>query len=73
MRSLRIRKTKARSATITRMPVNVFVFRCLVRIISLFSISEISSLHLASITLQAGLCLTLSKIRNEFFRVAASS
>ena len=37
---------------------SAFVVHCLDSIIPLVSISEISSLYLASVTAQAGLCLT---------------
>ena len=37
--------------------ISAFVVRCLDSIISLVSISEISSLYLASVAAQAGLCL----------------
>ena len=38
--------------------ISVFLVRCLDSIISLVSISEISSLYLASVAAQAGLSLT---------------
>ena len=41
--------------------ISVFVVRCLESIIPLFSIPEISSLCLASVAAQAGLCLTWSQ------------
>ena len=39
--------------------ISAFVVRCLDSIIPLVSISKISSLYLASLAAQAGLCLTL--------------
>ena len=41
--------------------ISAFVVRCLDSIISLVSISKISSLYLASVAAQAGLCLTWSQ------------
>ena len=41
--------------------ISTFVVRCLDSIISLVSKSEISSLYLASVAVQAGLCLTWSQ------------
>ena len=38
--------------------LSVFVIRCLDSIIPLVSISDISSLYVASVDAQAGLCLT---------------
>ena len=41
--------------------ISAFVVRCLDSIIPLVSISEISSLYLASVAAQTGLCLTWSQ------------
>ena len=41
--------------------ISTFVVRCLDSIIPLVSISETSSLYLASVAAQAGLCLTWSQ------------
>ena len=47
--------------------ISTFVVRCLDRIIPLVSISEISSLYLASVAAQAGLSLTCSKNPKDRF------
>ena len=47
--------------------ISAFVVRCLDSIISLDSIAEISSLQLASVAAQAGLCLTLSETAEDTF------
>ena len=49
--------------------ISAFVIRCLDSIISLVSISEISSLYLASVSEQAGLSLTWSKTPETGFHV----
>ena len=49
--------------------ISAFVIRCLDSIISLVSISEISSLYLASVATQAGLCLTWSQTSKTDFLV----
>ena len=50
----------------------VFVVRCLDSIISLDSIAEISRLYLASVAVQAGLCLAWSETPEDTFcRVVA--
>ena len=49
--------------------ISPFVVRCLDSIISLVSISEISSLYLASVAAQAGLCLTWSQTPKTGFLV----
>ena len=46
-----------------------FVVRCLDSIIPLVSVSEISSLYLASVAVQAGLSLTSSKTMKTGFLV----
>ena len=48
-------------------PISAFVVHCLDSIIPLVSISEISSLYLASVTVQAGLSLTWSKTPKKGF------
>ena len=47
--------------------ISAFVVRCLDSVIPLVSISEISSLHLASVAAQAGLSLTWSKTQRQVF------
>ena len=47
--------------------ISAFVVRCLDSIISLDSISEISSLYLASVAEQAGLSLTWSQSPEDTF------
>ena len=47
--------------------INTFVVRCLDSIIPLLSIAKISSLHLASVAEQAGLCLTWSQTPEDRF------
>ena len=49
--------------------ISAFVVRCLDSIIPLVSISEISSLYLASVAAQAGLCLTWSQTPKTGFLV----
>ena len=49
--------------------ISFFVVRCLDSIIPLVSISEISSLYLASVAAQAGLCLALSQMPKTSFLV----
>ena len=49
--------------------ISTFVVRCLYSIISLVSKSEISSLYLASVAVQAGLCLTWSQTPKTGFLV----
>ena len=49
--------------------ISAFVVRCLDSTISLVSISEISSLYLASVAVQAGLSLTWSKTPKPGFLV----
>ena len=49
--------------------ISTFIVRCLNSIIHLISISEISSLYLASVAAQAGLCLTWSQIPKTGFLV----
>ena len=52
--------------------ISAFVVRCLDSIISLDSIAEISSLYLASVAAQAGLCLAWSETPEDTFcRVVA--
>ena len=53
----------------TRSLINAFVIRCLDSIIPLVSISEISSLYLASVAAQAGLSLTFSQTSKTSFLV----
>ena len=50
--------------------ISTFVLRCQDSIIPLVSISEISSLYLASLAAQAGLCLTWSQTPKTGFLVA---
>ena len=47
--------------------ISAFVVRCLDRIIPLVSILEISSLYLASLAAQVGLCLTWSETPKSMF------
>ena len=47
--------------------ISAFVVRCLDSIIPLVSISEISSLHLTSVAVQAGLSLTWSQTPKTVF------
>ena len=49
--------------------ISAFVVRCLDSIIHLVSISEISSIYLASLAAQAGLCLTWSQTPKTGFIV----
>ena len=49
--------------------ISAFVIHCLDSIISLVSISEVSSLYLASVAVQAGLSLTWSKTPKTGFLV----
>ena len=49
--------------------ISTFVVRCLDSTASLVSISEISSLYLASVAVQAGLCLTWSQTLKTGFLV----
>ena len=49
--------------------ISTFVIRCLDSMLPLVSISKISSLYLASVAEQAGLCLTLSPTLNTDFLV----
>ena len=49
--------------------ISAFIVRCLGRLIYLVSISAISSLYLASVAAQAGLCLTWSQTRKTGFLV----
>ena len=49
--------------------ISTFVVLCLDSIIPLVSISKISSLYLASVAAQAGLCLTWSQISKTGFLV----
>ena len=49
--------------------ISTFVIRCLDSIIPLFSVSEISSLYLASVAAQAGLNLTWSETPKKGFLV----
>ena len=46
--------------------ISAFVVRCLDSIISLVSVTEISSLYLASLAAQADLCLTWSQTPDRF-------
>ena len=48
--------------------ISAFVVRCLDSIIPLVSISKISSLYLASLAVQDGLCLTWSQTPKTFSR-----
>ena len=50
-----------------RSPISAFVIRCLESIIPLVSISEISSIYLASVAEQARLCFTWSVTRRQIF------
>ena len=51
--------------------ISAFIVRCLDSIIPLVSLSEISSLYLASLAAQAGLCLTWFKtLKTSFLDVA---
>ena len=56
-----MRTTKAQISLRIRAVISAFIIRCLDSIIPLVSISEISSLYLASVTAQAGLCLPWSQ------------
>ena len=47
--------------------ISTFVVRCLDSIVPLVSISEMSSLYLASVVAQAGLCLTWSQTLKTVF------
>ena len=47
--------------------ISGFVVRCLDSIIPLVSISEISSIRIASVAALAGLCLTWSQTRRQVF------
>ena len=49
--------------------ISAFVVRCLGSLIPLVSISEVSSLYLASVAVQAGLCLTWSETPKTGFLV----
>ena len=49
--------------------ISAFIVRCLDSIIPLVSISEISSLYLASVAAQAGLCLAWSQTPKTGFLV----
>ena len=62
----RMRTTKAQ---IMRRLISTFVIRCLDSIIPLVSISEISSLYLASVAAQAGFSLHWSQTPNIDFLV----
>ena len=46
--------------------ISAFVVRCLDSIIPLVSISEISSLYLASVAAQAGLCVLVANPKDRF-------
>ena len=50
-----------------RSPISAFVVRCLDSILPLVSVSEISSLYLASVAELAGLSITWSKTPNTGF------
>ena len=55
-----------------RSPISTFVIRCLHGIISLVSISEISSIYLASVAAQSDLCLAWSETpEDRFFSVVS--
>ena len=60
---------RRRSACASAQSGSVFLVRYLGSIIPLVSISEISSLYLASLAAQAGLCLTLSQTPKSGFLV----
>ena len=60
---------RRRSVCMMRSLISAFVFRCLDNMMPLVSISEISSLYLASVAAQAGLCLTWLKIPKTGFLV----
>ena len=63
-----MRTTKAQiSLRIRAVLISAFVFRCLDSIISLDSIAEISRLELASVAVQACLCLAWSEIPEYTF------
>ena len=62
-----VRTTKAQISLHPRSLISAFVVRCLDSIIPLVSISEISSLFLASVAAQAGLCLTWSQTPKTCF------
>ena len=63
-----MRTTKAHPRSL----INAFDFRCLDSIISLDSIAEISRLELASVAVQASLCLAWSETPEDTFcRVVA--
>ena len=49
--------------------ISTFVVNCLANIIPLVSISEISSLYLGSVAVQACLCLTCSQVLKTDFLV----
>ena len=53
--------------------ISTFVVRCLDSIIPLVSISEISSLYLASVAAQAGLCLPGRKLTKTGFPMTGLS
>ena len=50
-----------------RSQISAFVVRCLDSIISLDSVAEISTLYLASVAAQAGLCLAWSETAEDTF------
>ena len=50
--------------------ISTFVLHCLASILTLVPISEISSLYLASVAAQAGLCLTWSQAPKIGFLMA---
>ena len=60
---------RRRSACASAQSEQHLCFRCLDSIIPLVSISEISSLYLASVAAEAGLCLTLSQTSKTGFLV----
>ena len=57
----------ADQTALLRSLISAFVVRCLDSIISLDSIAKISRLQLASVTVQAGLCLAWSKTPEDTF------
>ena len=63
------KQQRHRSACTSAQSISAFVVRCLDRIIPLVSISEISSLYLAHLAAQAGLCLTSSQTLKTGFLV----
>ena len=62
-------KQRRRSTAHSCSLISTFVVRCLYSIVPLVSISKISSLYLASVAAQTGLCLTWSQTLKTGFLV----